>query len=160
MQEFTLDSMAHFLMNVASHMPMAEKTALAQAAHVVETEAKEEIGHYQGAAGPFAAWAPLKADTIAQKANGDTPLFETGEMRDSIGTVVLDHEAHVGSNDDKAVWQELGTSRGIPARSFLGGAAVRKSEEVKDIVGRHMHASLVKPESQHVNGAAVSIPIP
>lgn len=160
MTEFTLDSMAAFLTGLAVHMPMAEHNALAEAAHIIETEAKEEIGHYQGAAGPFAAWAPLKPETIAQKANGDTPLLETGEMRDSIGTVILDHEAHVGSNDDKAVWQELGTSRGIPPRSFLGGAAVRKSAEVKEVVGRHMHAALIKPETSYANGAEVSIPIP
>lgn len=151
--------MADFLLDLAVHMPMSEKSALAEAAQLVETEAKEEIGHYQGSAGPFAAWAPLKPDTIAHKANGDTPLLETGEMRDSIGTVVLDHEAHIGSNDDKAVWQELGTSRGIPPRSFLGGAAVRKSAEVKEVIGRHMHGALIKPETTHANGAAVSIPI-
>lgn len=160
MTEFTLDSMAVFLTELAVHMPMAEHNALTEAAAIVEAEAKAEIGHYQGAAGPFAAWALLKPETIAQKANGDTPLLEIGEMRDSIGTVVLDHEAHVGSNDDKAVWQELGTSRGIPPRSFLGGAAVRKSAEVKEVIGRHMHASLVKPETAYANGAAVSIPIP
>ncbi|KAA0686006.1 hypothetical protein DTW90_34535 [Neorhizobium sp. P12A] len=159
--DFTLDSMAAFLTEMAVHMPMAEHNALAAAAQVVETEAKAEIGHYQGAAGPFAAWAPLKPETIAQKANGDTPLLETGEMRDSIGTVIQEHEAYVGSDDDKAVWQELGTSRGIPPRSFLGGAAARKSGEVRDIIGREMHAALVKAEApQFANGARQVIDIP
>ncbi|WP_214680105.1 hypothetical protein, partial [Escherichia coli] len=69
--------------------------------------------------------------------------------------------AHVGSNDDKAVWQELGTSRGIPPRSFLGGAAVRKSAEVRDIIGREMHAALIKAEvPQFANGARKTIDIP
>lgn len=158
--DFTLESMAAHLLEVAVAMPMAHHNALAQAAHIVETEAKEEIGHYQGAAGPFAAWAPLKPDTIAHKANGDTPLLETGEMRDSIGTIIGTDEASVGSNADTAVWQELGTSRGIPPRSFLGGAAVRKSGEVRDIVGHTMVASLIKPATQHANGAEVVIPIP
>ncbi|MBM7045445.1 hypothetical protein [Rhizobium lusitanum] len=158
MADFTLDSMAAFLTELAIAMPMAHHTALEQAAAVVEAEAKAEIGHYQGAAGPFAAWAPLRPETIAQKANGDTPLLETGDMRDSIGTIIAGDEAHVGSNDDKAVWQELGTVK-IPARSFLGGAAVRKSEEVKEIIGRTMHASLIKPETSFANGARVEIPI-
>jgi len=160
MADFTLESMAAHLFEVAAAMPLAHHNALAQAAHIVETEAKAEIGHYQGSAGPFAAWAPLKPETIAQKANGDTPLLETGEMRDSIGTIIAETEAHVGSNDDKAVWQELGTSRGIPPRSFLGGAAVRKSEEVRDVIGHTMVAALIKPATSFANGAVVTIPIP
>jgi len=159
MTDFTLDGMASFLLNLGVHMPMAHQSALERAAAIIEAEAKAEIGHYLGAVGPFAAWAPLKAETIAQKANGDTPLLETGEMRDSIGTVIDGDEAHVGSNSDKAVWQELGTSRGIPPRSFLGGAAARKSEEVRDIIGHTMHAMLTKPETAFANGGRVEIPV-
>jgi len=147
MREFTLTSMAGFLTELAVAMPMAEEAALKKAAALVEDEAKAEIGTYQGAAGPFAAWPSLADETIARKENGDTPLLESGEMRDSIGTVVSGHEAHVGSDDDKAVWQELGTSRGIPPRSFLGGAAVRKSPEVRDAIGQTMHGFLIKKEA-------------
>jgi phage gpG-like protein len=159
-REFTLESMAAFLTEMAIVMPAGEHAALTQAAALVEAEAKGEIGNYQGAAGPFAAWAPLQPATIDRKANGDTPLLETGEMRDSIGTIVDGHDAYVGSNNDKAVWQELGTSRGIPPRSFLGGAAVRKSPEVRDIIGATVVATLIKGETPHVNGEAVSIQIP
>lgn len=159
MTDFTLQSMASFLLELAVHMPMAEQGALAQAADLIETEAKAVIGEYQDGAGPFGHWDSLQQETIERKANGDTPLLETGEMRASIGTVILDHEAHVGSNDDKAVWQELGTVN-IPPRSFLGLAAVRKSEEVKEIVGRTMHASLIKPETAFANGARRAIDIP
>lgn len=141
--DFNLDSMAAHLLKLSLAMPTAEAAALHKAAEIVETEAKAEIGSYQGSAGPFAAWAPLKESTISRKANGDTPLLETGEMRDSIGSVVINHEAHIGSNNDKAVWQELGTSRGIPPRSFLGGAAVRKSGDVRDAIGHTMHGSLL-----------------
>jgi len=158
MNEFTLGSMAAFLTDLAVAMPMAEEAALKKAAALVEEEAKAEIGDYQGAAGPFAAWPSLADATIARKANGDTPLLETGEMRDSIGTVISGHEAHVGSDDDKAVWQELGTSRGIPPRSFLGGAAVRKSPEVKDVIAQTMHGFLIKKEAPSlVNGARETI---
>jgi hypothetical protein len=56
---------------------------------------------------------------------------QRGEMRDSIEHTVVDSESgHVGSNDDKAVWQELGTSRGIPPRSFLGLAAELEGPDV------------------------------
>lgn len=144
MADFSLESMAAFLLSAANAMPIAQEAALKQAAKIVEDEAKAEIGHYQGAAGPFAAWAPLKPETIARKANGDTPLLESGEMRESIGTVIGTDEANVGSNNDKAVWQELGTAT-IPPRSFLGGAAVRKSPEVAEIVGRTIHSALLGP---------------
>lgn len=148
MADFTLESMAGFLMRAAAAMPMAQTKALTEAAKIVQEEAQAEIGHYQGAAGPFAAWAPLKPETIARKANGDTPLLETGDMRDSIGTVIAGDEAHVGSNNDKAVWQELGTAKGIPPRSFLGGAAVRKSPEVAEIVGRTVYGALLGPSGR------------
>ncbi len=67
-------------------------------------------------------WPALKPETIASKAHGDTPLLETGHMRDSISHEVnpfsVVAEVIVGSTDKKAVWQELGTSR-IPPRPFL-----------------------------------------
>jgi phage gpG-like protein len=156
--DFTLETMAAHLLGVASAMPMAKHSALAHAAEIVKTEAVAEIGHYQGAAGPFAAWAPLAESTLDRKA-ADTPFARNRQMRDSIGTIVGEEEASVGSNDDRAVWQELGTVK-IPARSFLGGAAVRKSEEVRDIIGHTMVAALIKPETAFANGKEVVIPIP
>jgi hypothetical protein len=53
---------------------------------------------------------------------GGGPLLETGEMRASIEWNAEGKEGHVGSNNDKAVWLELGTVR-IPP--FLKGAAMR-----------------------------------
>jgi phage gpG-like protein len=103
--------------------------ALEHAAVIVEDESKRVIGTYDY------GWAPLKPATVARKSNGDTPLLETGEMRESIEHVVQGKSAHVGSNNDKAVWQELGTSRGIPPRSFLGEAARRKGPEVAQAIG-------------------------
>lgn len=160
MADFTLDSFAGMLVAAAAAMPEVEHRALEKAGKIVQDEAKAEIGTYQGAAGPFAAWAPLKPATIARKAAGDTPLLETGEMRDSIGLIVEGHEAHVGSNDDKAVWQELGTVH-IPPRSFLGGAAVRKSPAVAEAMAREIVGGvLVKQEMpQFINGARETIPL-
>lgn len=151
MADFTIDSFAAMLLATAAAMPMAEKAALQAAGEIVEKEAKAEIGAYQGAAGPFAAWEPLAESTQNERAHQgftpDDPLLRTGEMRDSIGLVVEGHEAYVGSNSDIAVYQELGTSKGIPPRSFLGGAAVRKSAEVRDVIGREMIGALVGEET-------------
>ena len=120
--------------------------ALERAAKVVEAEAKREIGHYQSAAGPFAAWAELadstKADRVAQGFTENDPLLRTGDLRDSITHAVGHHEAVIGSNSDVAVYQELGTRR-IPPRSFLGGAMVRKSDTVAAILGAGVVKGLV-----------------
>lgn len=146
MREFTITEFATFMGEVALVMPMAEREALRKAGEIVEAEAKAEIGNYQGSAPPFAAWAPLAESTqnerVRQGFTPDDPLLRTGEMRESVGLVVEGHEAHVGSNSDIAVYQELGTSKGITPRSFLGGAAVRKSKEVSEIIGREIFGVL------------------
>jgi hypothetical protein len=59
----------------------------------------------------------------------------------SIEHTVETKAAHVGSNNDKAVWQELGTTT-IPARSFLAGAAAHKFNEVGHEIGRVVHGYL------------------
>ena len=139
--------------------------ALERAAIVVETEAKAEIGHYQDAAGPFAAWEQLHDITL----NGGwlpdghyvigkiplgyateedhKPLLRDGTMRASIEhtvhmTGITSGEADIGSNYDIAVYQELGTPE-LQPRSFLGGAAVRKGHEVAEICGAGVVTALV-----------------
>ena len=72
-----------------------------------------------------------------------SPLLETGDLRDSIERDVQQHVAYVGSNDNKALWHEFGTSR-IPPRPFLGGAAAAKHEESGEMIGKSFHALLIK----------------
>lgn len=142
MSDFTLESMAAHLGALAVEMHEIEQHALTKAGEIVKEEVVSEFGTYQGAAGPFAAWAPLKQATIDRKATGDSPLLETGELRDSIGVIITEHEAHIGSNEDKAVWQELGTDK-IPPRSFLGGGAVRATPDVLKAIGGELHGFLI-----------------
>lgn len=128
---------------MAEKVHRAEQHALEHAAKVVVAEAKEAIGTYQDAVDPFAAWPELadatKADRVRQGYSENDPGLRSGEMRDSIEHTVKmsdfgSGEAHIGSNDDKLVWFELGTVN-QPPRSVLGGAAARKSEEVKRLLG-------------------------
>jgi phage gpG-like protein len=123
----------------------ADKVALERCATMIEHRAKDKIGEYQEQAGPFIAWPELaestKADRAAQGYPEDEPLLRTGEMRDSIEHFVADGEAHVGSNNDIAVWQELGTDR-IPPRSFLGGAAAELSDKVAEVIGETVTLAL------------------
>jgi hypothetical protein len=65
---------------------------------------------------PRAEWPPLKAATIARKDGVNSPLLDTGEMRDSITWNADRDEGYVGSNDKVLIYQEFGTSRGIPPR--------------------------------------------
>ena len=88
---------------------------------VVEEAAKTVIGTYEY------GWPQLAASTQADRtAKGyppNEPLLRTGQMRDSIAHLsalsVAGADGLVYSDDIIALWQELGTSRGIPPRSFL-----------------------------------------
>ena len=150
MGEMTIGGFIARLAAAAVAMESAQRSALERAAKVIEAEAKAEIGEYQGAAGPFAAWAPLadatKKDRVAQGYSEDDPLLRTGGLRDSISHAVARDEAVIGSNSEIAVYQELGTAT-IPPRSFLGGAAVRKTAEVVKILGSAPVAALLGPGS-------------
>jgi hypothetical protein len=118
---------------MAQKMMTSEQFEAALAAQIKTIKPRLEIGldkvgelaatmavHYLGTYQE--GWAQLKPETIASKATGDSPLLETGHMRDTIShfvnpvSVVM--EVVVGSTDKKAVWQEMGTSR-IPPRPFL-----------------------------------------
>lgn len=148
MKEFTsfLEAGIHFGTVVA--VAVAEQHhALDRAAALVQKEAKAMIGEYQEGAGELVPWAELadatKDDRVKQGFPENEPLLRTGEMRESIERKVLDGStAAVGSDNDKAVWQELGTPT-IPPRSFLGIAAIRKGEDAARIVGEGISAALV-----------------
>src|SRR4051812_7279553 len=120
------------------HLKHAEHEAIEHAAVIIETEAKESLGHYQS------GWPPLKPDTIAHKATGDSPLLERGQLRDSLKHNVSlgPAEGYVGTDEKTAEYMEYGTSRGIPPRPFLLTAAVRKEAEVVEAIGRTVVATL------------------
>jgi phage gpG-like protein len=117
-------------------LEVAKKAALEEACILVETRAKDLIGVPQG------SWPPLAAETLRQKGGVNTPLLESGEMRSSIEHTVQGSSGFVGSNSDIAVFQELGTSRGIPPRSFLGLAAQQSGPDVAKIVAQTVGAAI------------------
>lgn len=163
MRDFTLAGFLAHISAMAAKMHREMHHALERAAVVVETEAKAELGTYQDQAGPFAGWAELadstKADRVAQGYTENEPGLRSGEMRDGIGhhvemTGVMTGEAQIGSNDDKMLWFELGTAN-QPPRSALGGALVRKSDEVTKIIGHGAVKGLV---GEGVAGGFLPIP--
>jgi phage gpG-like protein len=108
----------------------------------IEETAKEEIGIYQPAYGPFDAWAPLaestKADRIRSGYTEDDPLLRSGELRDSIESEVVGLAAIVGTKKEIGLWQEVGTSH-IPPRPFIGPAYVRLIDPLMDSIGLAVH---------------------
>jgi hypothetical protein len=125
---------ASFLVGLAVEVDHEKAKALEKAAVIVEKEAKRVIGTYEY------GWPQLADSTLAKK-GANTPLLETGEMRDSIEHKVSHDVASIGSDNDKALWQEYGTST-IPPRSFLGGALIHKSDEVVEVIGQDIVATI------------------
>lgn len=108
---------------------------VARACELVARAAKRAIGK------THELWPPLKPETIARKLRGNTPLLETGELRDSIEWTSSGLEGQVGSNNDKALWHELGTSH-IPPRSFLASSALSAESKIHRLAERAVIAVL------------------
>lgn len=129
MTTFSLASFAAHATGLIVVVDKAKHDALEEGAKIIEQEAKSVLGTdgYN--------WAPLSPHTVKTQPG---MLLETGEMHDSIEhTVPNNSEAFIGSNNDKAVWHELGTAK-MPARSFLMGAAIQKRDEVVKAIGKHI----------------------
>ncbi len=134
--------LADRLARAAAQLPAAKGQALARAGRAIEDRAVENIGHYQPATGPFPAWPELadstKADRVRRGYTENDPLRRDGTMADSLESTVTAQGVTVGSEMAIAAYQELGTTRNgqthIPARSFLGGAAVATERACVEII--------------------------
>ena len=114
--------------------------------------AKDKLGLYNPAIGPFPAWAPLAESTKQQRSQAgfteNEPLLRDGALRDAI-----QHEAHADhviigvrsgpTSDGKAdigdigYWQEMGTAS-IPPRPFLQPALYQNQEHIVKLIGDHV----------------------
>lgn len=141
MNTLTLPQFAGLLTHIAHTLPAARRRALDHAGQIVEDKAKALIGTYD--ADP--RWPELadatKEDRARQGFSDNEPLLRTGEMRDSIHHTVIGNTGHIGSDNDKAVWQELGT-KSIPPRSFLKSAVISEAPAIEHAIGHTMHAHL------------------
>ncbi|WP_024516853.1 hypothetical protein [Bradyrhizobium sp. Tv2a-2] len=136
MKEFSLASLAAFATASVVGLDRAKHEALEHVAVIVEDGAKAAIGTYEF------GWPSLAPSTLARK-SADTPLLETGEMRDSIRHEVTGDTARIGSDLDYALYQEVGTSK-IPPRSFLMGSALHHKEEIIHAVGQEVMTKLIR----------------
>ena len=126
---------------------LAQQHALSEGAKIVHEEARDRIGTYQGAAGPFGAWPQLAQSTqderVREGYSPNDPLLRSGDMRDSLEWNASPFQANIGSDSPVAKAQELGDGDDLPARSFLGGAAYSKEEEVVDKVRQELVAAYI-----------------
>jgi HK97 gp10 family phage protein len=143
-----LGGLAAHLLTVKADMRLTEKVILEKTCRMIEKEAKAAIGTYRQGYD----WEPLKPETVARKAKGDTPLLETGELRRSIEHNVDSDgkDAYVGTNDPIAKYHEFGTSR-IPARSFLGGALMQQEKKIHAMMERTLGATFGGPHYRELH---------
>lgn len=133
----------------------------------VAEDARQSIGTYQQAIGPYTAWTQLAASTLYNKAksglgkngNPDTPLYATGAMAASIEYKVPNaQQAHVGSDDETLIWMEEGTTK-MPPRPVLGPAALRTVPKFTGMFGRSIAAVIAGADGRanvYVNSTYVS----
>lgn len=153
MREFdSLERFAEHLAVASVAIVQLEHKALEKCARLVEKTAKDEIGQYQPAVGPFPEWAPLADSTEYEKTRlgypVDAPLLREGDLRDSIEHEVRGNEAVIGSKSDIAAYQEFGTAT-IPPRPFIGPAAFRNHEKIKRILGAAVMGGLAGGSAIH-----------
>jgi phage gpG-like protein len=146
MKSFALVDFITHLAKIELATTLLSESILEAGAQTIEERAKEKIGAYQEAAGPFGAWSELadstKKDRLAQGYTENDPLLRSGSLRDSIEHEVSGDEAIVGSKSDTALYQEVGTDK-IPPRSFLGGAAFEEAKNIEKLAGRKIFSALI-----------------
>src|SRR5271157_5599941 len=113
MREFSLLGFVAELKMIERDMEVLPAAIVARACAMIQKRAKAQIGH------EHEEWPPLAASTIADKQRKGfptpKPLLRTGEMQNSIEWTIVESragyaEGAVGSDLDRALWQELGTS--------------------------------------------------
>jgi len=140
----------HSLADAAKHLTNLklenQHDAMEEACLIIEHKAKELIGTYQAEEAPFGAWPELaestKEDRVRQGYSENEPLLRSGDMRDHIDHLAAHTIGVIGSDQEKALAQELGTAR-IPPRSFLGMAAMMTGEQVANTLGRGVMGMMV-----------------
>jgi hypothetical protein len=142
MSLFTLASFALKLGAIEADLKLAGTGILAEWCWAVRQNARDAIGTYKY------GWTPLAESTLAKK-SADTPLLETGQLRDSIGIKLYHNRGVVGTNDPTAEFHEHGSSH-EPPRSFMLNAALEATGQIHKwakeyvgaaIAGRGMHAT-------------------
>lgn len=125
----------------------ANKASLRQAANLVLTDARAQIGAYQPAVGAYPAWEPLAESTEEEKARigapADAPLERFGELKKSFrADPPTEDSIDFGSTDPVMEYHEFGTVKMSP-RPALGPALLKKIDPIQQIFGRNAVRAIV-----------------
>ena len=115
--------------------PAVIEAALDDAAASQETEVSVRFERGIGPDGQ--AWKGLSKKTLKYRKGHGKPLTVSGLLGGSITRRVSAQSASVGTNYELAPYHQFGTSRGIPARPFIGWSP-EGQEEVVDILRAHI----------------------
>jgi HK97 gp10 family phage protein len=150
MKKFTPEQFAKYLISRDVVIKQFLRIGLEACAKKVLKDAKDKIGEYQEAVGPFPAWKQLSEYTMNDKLekgyvfNEDyNPLLRTGELRDSYKQKTFMREAQIGSKDPVAKYHEFGTSR-MPARPVLGPALYQNEKFIFKTIQQALITGLIK----------------
>jgi len=150
----SLGGLAFHLAKVATAEYLEMHEGLERCAKAIEKTAKNELGYYQDAVGPFQDWAELaestKADRIAHGFTENDPGKRSGKMQGSISHEVDGLTAYVGSEDQDLVYFEFGTSK-QPPRPVLGPAVIHNKDKIIRIIGKTAVSGLVGGSRIHAS---------
>jgi hypothetical protein len=133
--------------NVLARSLTTVKPRLAIGLEKVGALAESLAAHYPGEYQP--GWAPLAESTLKDKADKGfpvpSPLKRTGDMAASYKKEVdpIELEMVIGSPEKIALFQEVGTSRGIPPRPVCEPALKNSLPYAADVFGE-IAASILK----------------
>lgn len=117
----SLDELAAHFERLAIEAPAITQEAARITAPVLAEAIKTTIGNLD-------ELTPLKPSTIERKANlgyaePSSPLYATGDLRESVTPAAIGNAAMAGSNEEKSRWHEYGTSHIPPRPAFRIGLA-------------------------------------
>ncbi len=145
----SLDALAARLLMLPAILRKVQHHALKAASTLIENDAREQIGHYQGQHGEYPEWAPLAQSTEEEKARlgypADAPLLRKGDLQKSFSHSVEGLEAVVGSTDPVMVYHEFGTSK-MPPRPVLGPALFKNRGAIQKLIGFATVSAIIEGE--------------
>ena len=95
----------------------------------IEQAAKEQIN----------AWLEAIGEDAAGTAADFAPV-DTGRLKSSISSAVVEEEqaAYIGTNVEYAIYQELGTSKGVVGKHFLQFGVTAHQPEYKSLLEQYL----------------------
>ncbi|SRR6266852_2584589 len=143
MREFTLLGFIAELETVKADIEQLPMAIVMKACAMVAKQAKAQIGK------EHEMWPALAPSTVKDRVSKgyapNAPLLRDGTLRDSIvWTARPTHdgaEGSIGSDLDRALWLEIGTSK-IPPRSFLVSSIISMEPHIIKMATRMLASTL------------------